>query len=60
MCESDGDVASAVTAEERAEPEGKALNLPVDLHINPHLWSQVASEDIRHGGAAAPPHCPFR
>ncbi len=25
--------------EERAEPEGKALNLPVDLCSNPHLWS---------------------
>ena len=27
------------TDEKRAEPEGKALNLPVNLRSYPHLWS---------------------
>ena len=25
--------------EKRAEPQGKALDLPVNLHSYPHLWS---------------------
>ncbi|TWW56214.1 hypothetical protein D4764_08G0002010 [Takifugu flavidus] len=25
--------------EERAEPKGKALDLPIDLRCYPHLWS---------------------
>ncbi len=34
--------------EERAEPEGKAFSLPVDLRPNPHLWSQALDSDLKN------------
>ncbi len=36
---SDADVEPVSCGEEKTELEGKALNLPDDLHYDPHLWS---------------------
>ena len=36
---SDADAEVVRCGEERAEPEGKALNLQVNLRPNPYLWS---------------------
>jgi len=33
---------------EGAEPEGKALDLPVDLHSHPHLWSWALGSDWKN------------
>lgn len=35
-------------AEKRAEPEGKAFDLLVNLHSNPHIWSQALSNDQKN------------
>ncbi len=32
------DVEPVSCGEEKAELEGEALNLPINLHSNPHLW----------------------
>lgn len=37
---SDAGVAPHRSREERAEPEGEALNFPIRIRSNPHLWSR--------------------
>ncbi|TWW81631.1 hypothetical protein D4764_01G0014460 [Takifugu flavidus] len=41
------DSAPVRSGEERAEPKGEALDLPVDLRSYPHLWDRVRSSAIR-------------
>ena len=41
--ESDADTRPVHCDKERAEPEGKALDLPFCLFSSPHIWSQALS-----------------
>jgi len=34
--------------EEEAEPEGEAIDLPVNLRSYPHLWSRVVGSDRKN------------
>jgi len=44
----DAGSASARRCEEGAEPEGKALDFPVNLRSYPHLWSRVVGSDRKN------------
>lgn len=45
---SDVTVIAVQWGKEGAKWEGKAPNSPVDLHSNPHLWSQAVSSEWKN------------